>query len=136
LLAKGAFFVLFFSCLLLAKEACLFEAILININKQNNKNEARAKEIKKTKNAPFAPPLACKGSIFVFLTRASGSASKRQFLLILIKIIIKTRHEQRLKNKKCFLCKQGEALEGEVAIFVFNPLPSTSPCFAGEVAGP
>jgi hypothetical protein len=69
-------------------------------NKNNNKNEARAKEIKKNKNATFAPPLACKGSIFVFLTRASCSASKRQFLLILIKIIIKTRHEQRLKKQK------------------------------------
>jgi hypothetical protein len=53
LLAKGAFFV-FFSCLWC--EACLFEAIFININKNNNKNEARAKEIKKNKNATFAPP--------------------------------------------------------------------------------
>jgi hypothetical protein len=44
-------FLFFISCLLRlpllrrggAKEACLFEAIFININKNNNKNEARAK---------------------------------------------------------------------------------------------
>jgi hypothetical protein len=43
---------------LLAKEACLFEAIFININKNNNKNEARAK-VKKQNNWR---PLPLRGS--------------------------------------------------------------------------
>jgi hypothetical protein len=45
-------FLFFNPCLLLAKEACLFEAIFININKNNNQNEARAK-VKKTKMPPL-----------------------------------------------------------------------------------
>jgi hypothetical protein len=71
----------------------------------------------------FAPPSPCflcalraKGAFFVFSPASCASpcfageaqrkhASSRQFLLILIKIIIKTRHEQRkLKKQKCYLC--------------------------------
>jgi hypothetical protein len=70
LLAKLAFFV-FNPCLLLAKEACLFEAFLLILIKIIIKT--RHEQRLKNKNASFAPPLACKGSIFVFLTFARAS---------------------------------------------------------------
>jgi hypothetical protein len=75
-----------------AKEAfCVFSpascSYFYYYNKNNNKNEARAKEIKKNKNAPFASKEEARGG------RGQG-----------IKIIIKTRHEQRIgknNNKNC-----------------------------------
>jgi hypothetical protein len=71
---------------LLAKEACLFEAIFININKQNNKNEARAKELK-NKNATSPSCATRKGSNFCFL----------------------------IKNKKCSLCASPKGRRTEEA---------------------